>query len=201
MADNYYDVTYIDAVLRNGYFVICRGDAFMLDNENIPVLSYIDNGIWHIESDPDPMAKGYFRLYIPYDYDLYKLKIHSLNSTVKIVSISVTEAEIYNDNSDISISSMGVRNIYMKIGKGSIYADISPELSTYINCGFGKAQIKLSGSAEDYKIRSKHGAGSVKVGGHIVCREWENCINSDNEVVIKCGLGSVQVDFEKQVNE
>lgn len=198
---DYSGITCIEAELRNGYFIICRGDDFLLDNENIPVLSYTEKGVWHIVSDPDPAAKGYFKLFLPKWYDPYKLKIKSYCSTVKIISVSATEVEIDNDNSDVSVSDMNVRNIYIKLRKGRVRAQLSPSLSTYINCGFGDADIKLSGKRDDYRIRSVRGIGTVMIDDKPVAREWSSSTESNNELVIKCGLGSVRIGFEGSYDE
>lgn len=201
MNDDYSKVTCIDMELRNGYFSIRNGDSFKLENDNIPILSYVEKGIWHIVSDPDPNAKGYFTLYLPHGFMPYKLRVKGFNSTIKIGSVNAVDVEIENNNSDISIGCMKLRNIYINVGKGRMYAELTPELSTYVNCGFGEVKLIMTGDKENYRIRSQRGGGSVTLDGVSLEREWDNSVCSDNELVIKCGLGKVDIDFKKEKNE
>lgn len=195
MSDDYSNITCIDMDLRNGYFNVRSGDGFRLENDNIPVLSYVEKGIWHIASDPNPQSKGYFTLYLPRDFKPYKLRIRAFNSTLKISSVNAEDVEIENNNSDISIGLMQLRNIYINMGKGRLYAELAPILSTYVNCGFGEVKLIMAGSRDNYRIRSRRGGGCVTLDGVPLQREWDNELCRDNEIVVKCGLGKVEIDF------
>lgn len=201
MDKNYSNVSCIELELRNGYFIIRSGSDFKLENDNIPVLSYIEKGVWHIISDPDPRAKGYFTLYLPHEFKPYRLKLKSVDSTVKLVSVNATDVEIENNNSDISVSGMKVRNIYINVGKGRLYAELTPKMSTYVNCGFGEVRLVMAYSPDNYKIRTIRGGGSVILDGRAMERNWSNCVHSDNEIVVKCGLGKAVIDFKNTSNE
>lgn len=195
MDDYYKEVTCVNMDLKNGYFRIRRGSDFELETGGVPVLSFIEKGIWHIISDPDPMAKGYFTMTVPHDFLPYRLKIKALNSTVNAAGISAEDVEIHGNNSYISVAGMNTRNIYISVGKGRVYADFAPTVSTYINCGFGEAAVKIAGCEDDYRIRSRRGGGAVYINGRKLEREWDNGIKCENEIVIKCGLGKVTADF------
>jgi len=65
-----------------------------------------------------------------------------------------------------------------------------------IKCGVGRISLDLKGNEKDYSYKLVSGLGNVVIDSqsyHRVNKSIDN--NSDNLLILECGIGSIDVDF------
>ena len=107
------------------------------------------------------------------------------------IKVGVGSLEAYDFNCvDIEIE-CGVGETYIS---GQIQGDCS------IDCGVGEVSLVLTNQEEDFDYNVECGIGEVAIGGRSysgLSRTQEVDNDADNEMDIKCGIGKVQLTFEK----
>lgn len=82
------------------------------------------------------------------------------------------------------------------VGETIISGTIAGDMT--INCGVGSVQLDILGAESDYNYDIDRGIGTIRIGeiefsGLTGRKRIDN--NSDTDVKIDCGIGSVQLDF------
>lgn len=81
-------------------------------------------------------------------------------------------------------------------GIGSIIINGELKGDNVIKCGIGRIKLDLNGTEDDFSYELESGLGNVVIDGrsyHSMNKSINN--NTDNRLVLDCGIGSIDVDF------
>lgn len=160
---------------------------------------------------------GTVYLVIPDGYGFEKLKINIGAGTMTMDELLAEDVNIDLGAGEIEIVDTKAEKIKASIGAGTLVfdnakvekidADVSMgsmefkgniEENLKLEVGMGSVEMMLDGSYDDHSYSVETGLGSVSIGGHefagVVNVNDDN--NTDSEFNIKCGMGSVVIDYE-----
>lgn len=93
-----------------------------------------------------------------------------------------------------------VQECEISVGAGEVSVAKLDAKTSDISCGTGTVNIKMSGKREDYSAEADVGMGSVQVGDKVLSSGFGNEFLDENdtekELDISCGLGTVEITFE-----
>lgn len=103
---------------------------------------------------------------------------------------------------DVSAGELIVGNITggqldFHCGMGSLVFTGSPKKLCKLDCGMGEIKVNVKGNPDDYSIEANVGLGEVQFNNQAKSGIG-NMFNTDrkeNHFIVKCGLGSVKVNF------
>ena len=120
---------------------------------------------------------------------------------VSISSIVATKsADIEGGAGRITISSGALNNLDMDMGVGELNLTSALSGECRLDMGIGESNITLIGNKNDYKLELEKGLGSVSVDGKDVS-DFGSSGNGTNTIVIKGGIGAINVKFEDAKTE
>lgn len=197
------DIQNLDIRLGAGKFVIAQGDSFKIDGAE--VTSRISDGIWYVSRD---IAGGIgvksaeiITITLPSFFTANNALIRLGAGELLIKGLSA-----YDMTLEVAAGNMEARGLYakklsVKCGVGRLQADAAMHGDIDISCGMGEAEVKLANRAEEFNCNVAVGLGKVVVGGSEINGENQTTADSSYNMNIKCGMGSVRVDFGGAVYE
>lgn len=190
------DIRNLDIRLGAGRFVLKQGDSFKIDGGSAQ--SRIEKGTWYVSRD---IADG-----ISDAPQIITITVPSFftadNALVKLGAgeLLIKGLSAYDMTLEVAAGNMEAVGLYakklcIKCGVGRIRADASMHGDVDISCGLGEASVALTNRAEEFNYSASVGLGKVVVGGSEVNGATQTTLNSPYNMNIRCGMGSVKVDF------
>ena len=203
----------LDIKINAADFYIELSDKFSIES-NLKDLSIKEVVVHKIEKSVS-YTDAIFKLYIPNDIVFEEVDIESgagrftLNSLsaksielefgagqVNIASINASSSiDIEGGAGEINISSGSLNNLSLKMGVGSLNLTATLNGKSNLEFGVGESNMTLIGSKDDYSFNIKAGIGSISIDGKAYS-EFNNNKNAQNEIIIKGGVGALNVSFK-----
>ena len=114
---------------------------------------------------------------------------------VSIGELTATKyADIQGGAGRITISGGMLRNLDLEMGVGQMNLTSALKGDCELQSGLGEANITLTGSKDDYRIRVEKGIGSVCVNGETVS-DGNVFGSGENYVSVEGGIGAINLEF------
>lgn len=144
---------------------------------------------------------GVVNIYIPYGIELAETDISvgagALN--VNMEKVRSGHAKISVGAGDANLSNVETDQIEIACGAGNVTADEIRAYEFDVQCGLGNVDLSVRGEKEDYNYDVQCGMGSVDIDGDSyagVGTQKKHHHELSQRMHIKCGMGSVTVNFE-----
>lgn len=197
---------------------ICTGETFRLETNLKKLTVGEEAGVWVIrqgaERFPTNLSDRYIRLTVPADAALDKVELEAGAGDVDVEALTAAEldlelgagqfragsltatgkAEIEGGAGRLAIKGGALHDLDMQMGAGKteLHARLSGDCS--LDVGMGAAEIALSGSREDYRLRIDKGLGYVTVDGKAV-RNGDVIGDGAARVALTGGMGRITVEY------
>ncbi len=114
-------------------------------------------------------------------------------SAVDKLSVEVGAGEMVIDN-------MRVGDVEMDCGAGRIDAEGSILGNAEVDCGIGEVDVNVDGDPDQFNYKVDCGLGEVRINdqSYKVSASVDRENGADHDFVVKCGVGSVDVDIEQE---
>ena len=208
----------LDIKINAADFYIELSDKFSIESNLKDLSIKEENGtlvVVHKIEKSVSYTNAIFKLYIPNDIVFEEVDIESgagrftLNSLsaksielefgagqVNIASINASSSiDIEGGAGEINISSGSLNNLSLKMGVGSLNLTATLNGKSNLEFGVGESNMTLIGSKDDYSFNIKAGIGSISIDGKAYS-EFNNNKNAQNEIIIKGGVGALNVSFK-----
>ena len=106
------------------------------------------------------------------------------------------KADIDGGAGEISIINTTLNNLDLDSGVGRVELKANITGNSQVSAGVGEINITLLGNEEDYSLSLNKGIGSIKIKDEDIDDETIHGSGS-NKLKIEGGIGSINVDFEK----
>lgn len=195
------DITGIDINVNGRNYIINSGTAFNTDDhEHQGVLSYIENGIWHISDDPANTLSGMTaEITVPENRTLNSLNITARTGNVLINAISAKSSNVSVSDGYVQMNGLSAKELIASVGKGSLIINASLDGNAQLRCGSGELKLSLNNRKDLYTINATVGNGTISVDNEEVFNSQNRggMINENAEYKIdaQCGLGKLNIDF------
>lgn len=114
---------------------------------------------------------------------------------VDLVSLNISDsAEIVGGAGRIEISDSAINDLELDMGVGDLKLSAGLSGDSTIDFGVGKAEVELSGNAENYRLRIDKGIGRVTLSGNDMA-DGTYYGNGDNKLDMDGGIGDIAVSF------
>ena len=190
------DIRNLDIKLGAGRFVLKQGDGFKIDGANVK--SYIENGTWYISKD---IAEGISEagqittITVPSFFTAENALVKLGAGELLIKGLSAYDMTLEVAAGNTEAVGLYAKKLCIKCGVGRIQAEASMHGDVDISCGLGEAVVAFTNRAEEFNYSASVGLGKVVVGGSEVNGAAQTTLNSPYNMNIRCGMGSVKVDF------
>ena len=192
------DIKSISIKARGKNYVISEGSGFGIDdNLQTGLMSYIEHGIWKIEDNGEsgdaPVEIRVPRSFIP---EVLEINAEKGNVISRISFAGLVRINNYDGETDIQ--KICADEIYAETGRGKVNITSSLSGEAKFVCGSGSIKAAFENAAEEFNVLVMTGMGNVRVGNEIFGNERrigriENY--TDQNINVKCGMGSVEIDF------
>ncbi len=213
------DINELDIEISAAALDIVYADEFRVES-NLKYIKVTDNGRCLKVSETKRFSvhtdKIYIKVYIPRDASFYKADISTGAGKVKIEALKTERLSLDIGAGDVEIDMLAVSksadieagtgrlavdkgtlanaDIELGVGEVSITSAFSGRCD--IDSGIGNTDITIIGNNDDYKFDVNSGIGKVTVGGQIISGD-SKFGNGTNIINLDCGIGNVNVNFEK----
>lgn len=185
--------------VNNSYSAKEKNNTLEIEEEKIPFGS--NNG-------------GEITIYIPKNTILNKLSIDKGAGNIEITDITSNKIEVENgagqlliNNSmfnnteidggagNIEITNSTLNNLEMDSGVGEVNITSKITGISEISCGVGNVNINITGTSEEYTIRTEKGLGSIKINNEEITSN-NTYGTGNNKLKVEGGVGNITIDFQ-----
>ncbi len=191
------DIHSLDIRLGSGMFVIEHGEGFNIDGDGLQ--SVIKGGTWYISGDvTDNIGNSkIITVTVPDNFTAKdaKIKLGAGNILIKGLAAYTMSLEVSAGN--MEASGLYAKELNIGCGVGRVIAGAGMDGSVNISCGVGEVKLMLTNREEEFNIGASVGLGKVYAGGREITGSGK-CASMGGapyNMDIKCGMGSVRVDF------
>lgn len=191
------DIKSFEFNLGEGNFVLRRSDRFGL--ESSVSKSFVQNGIWHIESGikHDVNDGSVTIISVPDDFTVQNAVIRLGTGNILIEGMAA-----YNFFADIRSGNAQIQKLYTKdfniqCASGSVEALAAVTGNVNVSCGTGKVGLELKNPMEDFRIKASALNGAVDIGEKTIDGNGKLDLNENApfELGVRCDMGEVSVRF------
>lgn len=190
------DIHSIDLSLGAGMFVIEQGESFKIDGN---LKSSVEGGVWTIFGNiTDNMTEHKITtITVPHYFTAERANIKLGAGNLLIKGLSAYEMSLEVSMGNMEAMGLYSKNLDMKCGIGRMKADASLHGDVTVNCGMGETTLRLTNRAEEFNCKASVGLGKVTAGGRDINGSGQTCTDNGApyNMDIKCGMGSVRIDF------
>lgn len=219
------DIAKLDFELSCADVTIKTGDNFKVEARKINAKRFrteIDGDTWEIECDMRGTRNisgdkaPVITITVPRDFVAEELDLELSMGSLEMKGLSARRSSLNTGMGEMIVKDFSSGDCDIEIGMGSL--EFTGELTGNgsIDCGMGSAELTLIGDPDDYGYTASVGMGSVTVngyeidpeglppmgsesvggiGGFATNRSWNT--GAPNQLVIDCGMGSVEIGFRK----
>lgn len=191
------DIHSIDMQFGLGMFVIERGDGFRIDGDGLQ--SRIKDGVWYISGDIiDNIGNSkIITVTIPDNFtaEAARIKLGAGNILIKGLAAYAISLEVSAGN--MEASGLYAKELNIVCGVGRVVAGTGMAGGVNISCGVGEVELTLTNREEEFNIGASVGLGKVIAAGREISGmgKCASMSGAQYNMDIKCGMGSVRVDF------
>ncbi|MDD3303984.1 MAG: DUF4097 family beta strand repeat-containing protein [Clostridia bacterium] len=218
------DINYLDIDVGISKLYIKQGNEFKVEAKDVTSkfkVNVVDgtlqveektNKIFNVNSDQSEIY-----IYLPKDVILEKSKIYTGVGKSSIAGFQSKELELHIGLGDLSVDNVAalqsskikggvgktslnncdLKNLNLDCGVGNIIISTKVSGNSEAKCGIGNLDFTILGNQDDYTIKTEIGIGVMKLNGSKVSSD--NTIGTGNNMVkFDCGIGNVEINFEKQ---
>lgn len=136
--------------------------------------------------------------------DIDYLRTNSLDlelgaGNVDITNLTaITSVDIEGGAGDLSITDSEITDLDLDMGVGTLTLETDLIGNNTIDLGIGDSDIKLKGTASDYRFDITKGVGEITFDGEKFTADSSSVAmyhNDISNVEINCGIGKVNIDF------
>jgi hypothetical protein len=132
--------------------------------------------------------------------DTDRFYMESGAGSIDATRVTARNAKLETGAGSIKFSDCSFVDADFETGAGRI--EFSGDLTgkSRISTGAGSVELRLSGSADDYRVEYDRGLGSLRIGDETYSGSGNGVVgnrDADRELKLETGVGSVQVRFEK----
>lgn len=128
---------------------------------------------------------------------LEDVDIENAAGTIQIRSLQAKELSVSVGAGEAVIQDFGAEDVEFNCGAGRIEASGDVQKAAEIDCGVGEIWLTIYGTDADYIYDVDCSVGTVTVNGTSVTTSAVEDNGSKKCLEISCGVGEVNVDFEK----
>ena len=175
------------------------GDNFKVETNNSKITFEENNGSVKIKEENknwmNNNSSSNLIVYIPESISNLYLELGAGN--VHIDNITVTqEAKIDGGIGKTELSSCEINNLKADLGMGEFTFEGKITGKSKIDSGVGEIKVNLIDKKENYTIDISKGIGTITLDGEKV-EDNKKYENGDNFLEINCGIGNINIEFEK----
>lgn len=216
------DITYLDIDVDDVNIIIKEGDKLELETNSKYLKTKEDNKKLYIEQKENNWFNkektADLIIYLPKDFEFNDISIEAGAGKIEIEKLITNKLELDLGAGKVNVNNIEVLNktkidggageviinngilndldLEMGVGKFTLTAKLVG--NSMIDHGVGELNLNLVGNKEDYQIYLDEGLGDVKVNGDKVYNN-ETIGNGNNKIDIDGGIGSITIDFIKEV--
>lgn len=212
------NINELDIDVATSNVTIRESNSFKLETDSDDVKYKVDNGTLYISERNHSIFKnkkgGNVIIYLPSDLVFNDVSIESGVGKVKVGTLQANELDldlgagkVELDNLNILheasidggagetiIENSNLNNLDLDMGVGSLSLTARLTGSSVIDAGVGSVDLKLKGTASDYKIKASKGVGKLTVEGEDM-KDDSTYSDGANIIDIDGGVGSINIDF------
>lgn len=191
------DIHSLDMRFGSGMFVIEHGEGFKIDGDGLQ--SSIKSGTWYISGDvTDNIGNSkIITVTVPESFTARDAKIKLGAGSVLIKGLAAYAMSLEVAAGNMEASGLYAKELNISCGVGRVIAGAGMDGGVNISCGVGEVELKLTNREEEFNIGASVGLGKVSAGDREITGTGR-CApigGAPYNMDIKCGMGSVRVDF------
>lgn len=197
------DIKDINLNLGMGKFQIKIGDSFSVDTSmagGMNVNSYVSNNTWFVKSQHPIIGSnvGIVVLTIPKGFhaDVAKVKLYA--GDVLVTGLSANKSFLEVNMGNMEANAMYSKCLNINCGMGAVNAACSMNGNVFVKNGTGSVNLRIGNKSDEFNYEAVVGMGSVEIDGkriQVTGGKINHQIGAANDMNIKCGMGSVNVNF------
>lgn len=191
------DIHSLDMRFGSGMFVVEHGEGFKIDGDGLQ--SAIRGGTWYISRDVADNAGDpkIITVTVPESFTANDAKIKLGAGSVLIKGLAAYALSLEVSSGNMEADGLYAKELNINCGAGRVIAGASMDGGVNISCGVGDVALTLTNREEEFNIGAEIGLGKAFAGGREITGAGGRAPvgGAPYNMDIKCGMGSVRVDF------